>query len=97
MLLVQIAFGFLKKIADGAARFFTRGPRDVCDGRMVDAHADDRWLMSRSRTAGPETFRDGRWSGLRVVPGGQGEQRHLDLPPRRLAVTQVVGHLLMIS
>jgi hypothetical protein len=46
---------------------------------------------SRSRTADPETLRDGRWSGVSQVPaaGGGRVQRH--------PVAQVAGHLLRIS
>jgi hypothetical protein len=39
----QIAFGSLEKKSQIVRRdFFSRGPRDVRDDRMVDRHADGR-------------------------------------------------------
>ena len=61
----KIAFGFWKKIADGAARFFSRGPRDVRDGRWSTgtrmAVAVDVTIAHR----GPRP--DGRGSGWSEV------------------------------
>jgi hypothetical protein len=45
----KIAFGFLEtKIADGAARFFSRSPRDVRDGRR-SGWSEARTHVDRSR------------------------------------------------
>jgi hypothetical protein len=55
---------FLGEISQmGGSRFHSAGPRDVCDGRWSDGRRARGWsrLTLRSRTAVPETLRNGRW------------------------------------
>ena len=47
------------KPQSGRPRFFSRGPRDVRDGRMVDGHADVAVDVAIARR-NPETLPDGR-------------------------------------
>jgi len=91
-----MAFVFSKKNADGAARFFSLGPRDVRDGRWSDGRRARGWsrLASRSRTEDRKTLRDGRWSEGWVGAGTHvNRRRPMSACARRRLAGYVASHL----